>query len=384
MAPVTSSFIADRRTSSRRAFTLVEMLGVLAVILILALVITPVLLQQLNTAAKQTEAANLATLANGYRNYVMNNRSVPAASTVFSNIAGQIGWSVFQTVTNARGYPRYYLVDPGLLLGTNTGANLPYIQGTFGAPTNQITNSGNRVLFVSCMGSSLPTIVTNPGASLSNVFYALWNAADGQTPPPPWWSASWGGDWSEILIQRVSLKPLLCQLILNNASTTMGEFSIDNTNNHVSVPGTNAAATSYSACYFLRTVLGLHATGGVLQSMQILQDVALITNSPPYYLCPSFVYESGTWRGRLFLTIGAQRHTGLDLQAAYNIFTAAPQNPTAKFGVTQAQVTTDMYNYLSNYVYYATNGAGFLPANKTAVQSSQTVLAKDSANYIFK
>jgi hypothetical protein len=97
------------------------------------------------------------------------------------------------------------------------------------------------------------------------------------------------------------------------------------------------------------------------------------------------VFENEVWRGRLFMSSAAQVRTGTDLQAAYAVFMASTKNPNAKptgSPVTQAQVTTDMYKFMSNYMRWSTNS--FSTSTKTAVTNSLTALTSDSKNYLGK
>ncbi len=365
MGPARPSF----RQALSTGFSIIEVVGVLAVMAILALTLVPALLRHIDTEAKKREASALSQLSVGLREYILGARRIPAANTVFSDVAGELGWQLAAATTNPRGRARLYLVDPAFSLGTNTAATLPYVQGIYGA-TNL---TGTRFLFVSGMGGALPDVLTNPGTNATAVFEMLWNAPD-FTTPAGW---AWGGNWQDIQLQRLSLLPHFSQVILNNASTTVGHFSIDNTNTHVALP-----SIPFSAFYFTRTVLGLHATAGDLQALQVLQDATSITNAAPYYLCPSFVYEKGIWRGKLFMGTDAQKHSGQDLQAAYEIFMSGPANVYHVGGVNQQSVTWSMYLFMSNYVVWA--NSGFSSATKPALVSSQATLAAELATYCNK
>ena len=257
-----------------------------------------------------------------------------------------------------------------------TNRTLPYIQtNILNLPPNQPTN---RFLIFTTMRSVLPASVF-PGCSTNAVaFKNAWEGDDG-TRPTGWTD----GDWSDILIQRVDLKQLFTQVVLNSVrvtngslvTTNFGEYSIDNTNNHVAL-----SPTVPLSVYLLQgTRLGLHTNGGALQVLQIIQGAAGLTNRAPYYPGPSFVFERGAWRGKLFLTPAAENRTGVDLQSAYNLFMLGPvrANPGAP---SQAVLTENFRNYMSNYVNWA--GAGFpTTATKTAVSNSLVAIKSNLGLY---
>ena len=92
--------------------------------------------------------------------------------------------------------------------------------------------------------------------------------------------------------------------------------------------------------------------------MLIVQDVPKLTNSAPYFVSHSFVYDKGIWRGRLFMSDEDSQVLigGSQLQAAYEDFMEGPANTYQTYGVTQSSLTRCMHKYMSNYVKWSTNG----------------------------
>ena len=367
--------IGARRPQSDHAFTLLHLLGVLVVLTILLLTLMPPQVRQIDREARQRESQALGVLSTGLRNFILDSRQVPAGSTVFSDIAAKVGWSLSTTLTNARGNGRVYLVDPAFRLGTNTAATLPYVQTVFGA-----TNVGGlRLMLVSSINSDLPSVISgSAGTNAARVFELLWTSADNLTP----FGWSWGGNFEDIVVQRLSLVPMLAQVNLENRSSDIGRFSVDSVDdstNSVPMPG-----TFFSSLYFVRTILGLHTSAGTKQAVQLLQDVSMTTNRAPYFLKPTFIYEDGSWRGRYWKGTEAQRHKGEDLQAAYDLFMSGPPNV---YGlntnqVNQATVTLSMYWFMSNYCRW--NDREFRYADKAAVQAAQAVMAGQLSAYCDK
>ena len=237
--------------------------------------------------------------------------------------------------------------------------------------------------------SSLAAALTAGAATNAAVFAQIWSSADGTTP------IGWSGseNWSYILIQRLNFAPMFVPLILNNnpattTSSTLGWYSIDNTNSPVALP-----SVPFSAFFLVGTGVGLHTAGGTpRQVQQVLQDVPT-TNNSSAFLVPGacFVYERGIWRGKLFMSTDSQMHGGLDLQAACDIFLSGPCNVYNNRGgaLTQSNIVMDMWLYMSNYVYWATTATpsypgGFDPANKAPVNACQSTMAGHVNTYCDK
>ncbi len=372
------------RPRSERAYTLIGLVGVMAVAAILAAVLVPNELRSVSEADREREARALERLKEGLREYILNTRSIPAPATVFSNVANTLGWELSTALTNHRGNARLFLVDPNLKIGTKTAGTLPFVQGTYG-----FTNISNlRFLFVSSVGGALPAKLLSPGSDAATVFAMVWHAAEGQTPPG--WT--YGGNWADIRVARLSLDPWITRVrFIDYAyASSYGRISVDNTNVTKQIP-----SCDYSALYFVRTQLGLHShlSPYKLQVLQVLQDVPLATNGPPYLLAPTFVYErtagspsggeGAVWRGQFYRYNDGQKHNGDDLQWAYEIFMSGPANVYHVGSVTQDSLTRRMWEYMSNYVRWTE--LGFSTSFKQSVLApSQQAMASELSTYCNK
>ncbi len=97
-------------SSPSNGFTLIEMIGVLAVMAILGGIVAPQLIRQLDVAAQDTETTYLQNIADGVELYLRENRSWPANLTALSPDYVSIGST--QVAENQRGFPRYFFVHP--------------------------------------------------------------------------------------------------------------------------------------------------------------------------------------------------------------------------------------------------------------------------------
>jgi len=98
-------------------FTLVEMIGVLAIMAILASFIAPNVINQLAAAKRDAEDGQLATIAKGIELYIRQTRSFPATLTALS--PDYVTAALGQLTTNPNGFLRYYFVQPNISGFTN-------------------------------------------------------------------------------------------------------------------------------------------------------------------------------------------------------------------------------------------------------------------------
>src|SRR5205809_1100129 len=130
-----------------RAFSLLELIGVLVVIAILASVLGPAIIRRIDHAAWTKEKADLNSMADALTQSIPRTKSVPAFTDWASAVASQVSLPVSAVLTNGRRYARAFLIDPSLSIG---GAGLPYTQTTNGA-----TNVDNaRVMIVSSLAGA--------------------------------------------------------------------------------------------------------------------------------------------------------------------------------------------------------------------------------------
>jgi prepilin-type N-terminal cleavage/methylation domain-containing protein len=339
--------------ASRRGFTLLELVGVLAVMAILAACLVPVAVRRLDISAWSTETASLSAMADALKLYIVRNNAIPDESRWATNIGSQLGLAPNQITTTPRHYSRAYLIDTGGWFGTAQGS-LPWNQSATGTTNAPV---GARLMIVSTVAGPLP-LPFQSGRPPPLDFDKIWNTPL-RNMPRPW--ASWGGKGEDLVIQRINLDPLFCHVILNPIDTTSsGSFAI--TNGIVSTTTAVAGIPSDSWC-LQGSVLSLYNT-----------------NNPPVGSPPdtkaivqadcSYVFENSAWRGQLsglgtngpFLNTNAYSAwvaaTNFTLLA--NQFQTATLNTHdtggASVGDSCVAVLRTFYTFMNDYNFWAQTG----------------------------
>ncbi len=169
----------------RSAFTLIELVGVLAIMAILASVMVPSVIRSIDQAAESAEGQTLATLGQEVQLYLRDNGVPPPVATWSTALASYASLSTADVTTNSRFVNRVYVLDP---------AALP-------APRAMILSSLRGKL-------ALPTAANIATAA---EFQAIWQTADNTVPPTTSWNgwAAWNavaGSGQYLVISRINLE----------------------------------------------------------------------------------------------------------------------------------------------------------------------------------
>ena len=319
---------SERGGRAPGAFTLIEMIGVLALIAVLAALAVTVSLRHLDQVASEQEMARLQGLGGALQNSILRTRYIPAYTNWATTLAAQAGMDIGAVTNNLRNHLRVLLVDSSGWLSTN----LPYTQTYLGS-TNLPAKA--RMMLVSSLGKDLPIA---SGMPIAADFAALWDAPPGTVPSSGAW-VGWTGDPDDVKIHRMNLSPLFVQLVLTSyMSVTNGQYAVD-------LGQTNLVPfnAGFGAYFLTGTILKFYhgPPDSTLDSTQILNE-----NS-------SFVYEGGMWKNSLQgrLTAGVPGSAGI-----VAAFLAATPNTNAQNAFTNYQqilVVRAMTDYLSNYSVWA-------------------------------
>jgi type II secretory pathway pseudopilin PulG len=316
------------RHGSRQAFTLIEFIGVLAVVALLAAAIVPVAIRHIDLAAKTKEASDLQAISDALRLEILRTKTVPSDTTWASAVADWLSRSPASITNTPRHYTRLFLMDTSGWLGSTT---LPYTQNINGAsPPNNA-----RLMLVSTIAQALPNIGTRPSLA---VFNDIWNTQQGAVPNSLS-SAGWTGRGDDLLIQRISLDKLFHRLILvNRDPINAAAFSID-TNSPIAL-GVNSISNAF---YLDGTVVGLCNSNGVPMTRYVLtRDIG-------------FVFESDLWQGQIGLDTDANNPsvTGQDFASQAAAFLESNWNSAGNKGQDQQGALLDMYTLMYDYTMWA-------------------------------
>ncbi len=263
------------RHPGARGHTLIEFIGVLAVLAILALALTPVVIRRMDSAAWTKEVNDMTAISNALVLQILRSNSIPNETSWAASAANWAMRPVSQISTNNRRYARLFLYDSGGWM-TNASSGSGYTQTN----TGTIVPSNARLLLVSTIATALPS--TNGPLSTAN-FNTIWDAT---LYSKPTFFSTWNGKGDDLVIQRLRLDPTFHRLILANRDASgAAAFSINSTNpvNRLSVPN---SGTGWSSYYLDGTVVGLWSNTVPTYRFVLTSDI-------------SFTFESGTWRAQL-------------------------------------------------------------------------------------
>ena len=182
-------------TSIRQiGFTLIEMIGVLAIMSILAAVITPNALRIIEREAVRAEADTLHNLGEQAKLYLRNTATEPTAAN----------WYTATVLAS----PKYALLSPADLLTNRRQMTRLYVPDPIAA--------NHRAMFLSSMRTALALPNVN---NISANFTTIWNTTYGNVPAAAGWG-SWNTNNIEyLIIERVSFQADLQDLPVHLTTT---------------------------------------------------------------------------------------------------------------------------------------------------------------------
>ncbi len=344
----------SQRMADPRGFSLIEILGVLTIIAVLAMALMPNMVGELDRAAHQQEEQALRRMAVALEQHIVQHRELPDHTGWVAAVAAETGESAAWVTTSPRGINRVLWIDPRFGVGPAGTSQPPYVQTYEG--TVRVTKP--RYLLLSSMGVELPGSVTSGFAPSGEAFDELWNLTDGQKPA----SWSWLGRGSDLKLQRIDLTPQFHYITLNSIDLLPGRYTVDTSD----VAEVTRSPTSF---YLLGgSVLGLLGTDSSIQSREVVDRAT------------SFSFEAGIWRGQLFAGIPIASLTGSELEAVATSFLAAPDN--AATTTTPEQVYAAVEDYMSAYNAWALAGYPSTGSLRDAVTQSQATLASSAQQLV--
>jgi type II secretory pathway pseudopilin PulG len=311
---------ADFRTNG---FTVIEVIGVLSIIAILAAAMIPAMMRSMRRTERQNEELNLETIANGLKDYMLRERIIPDENDWAQAVADEIEMPLNRVLLNDGGWTRVLLVDPDLRVGVTNTSVLPYSQTIQGS----IFPVSPRAVILSSLTRSLPTLATNE-------FDAVWDADPGTIPHT--WSSDWQQHADDVKVQRLDFRDSFHRLVLNNIDTQIDAwFSIDD-HAAVTLPATNLV----ERWYLKNSTVGLRFSDGTIQLQEILQSDQ------------SYVFQNGSWSRKFSQGASGTGAFGQLVETFLN----APLAPSTAFGANQQAVINEMYWYMWAYALWAMDG----------------------------
>ncbi len=341
-----------------RAFSLIELIGVVAVFAILGAMTVPVVIRQIDEAARTKEVSDLHAISNAIVLQMVGTngtKTIPSQAGWAQTVANWARLPVAKVTKTPRGYDRIFLIDTNGWFGTAAG-RLPYTQtinGTVSSPLNA------RLMVVSRTGGpALPVVNGAPGTA---AFNDIWNTAD-RAKPGTW---TWGGTGDDLLIQRMNLEPLFHRLVLVNRDPPgNASLSIDSTN--------TIGLTNVFASYYLNgTDVGLYnGTSPPTAQMRVLLDQDR-----------SFLFQGGLWFGDLDPGGGYSDVAGNTFAALAGQFLATEWVDTAHKGGNQQGVVLAMFDFMLTYQLWANQCPHFPTHASSRNQVPEYLLMLDVAGY---
>ena len=240
---------------------MLEMIGVLAIMGILAGALAPNIFQAIDDAYAIAEEENLIALEDALRTYIMTNKRIPSASiNDWTAALGETSALALSSVkNNRRNYARRLYFDPRFFSPNDSSfTGFTQIQGLSNAPVSP------RLMIVSDLKKNLPNAPTS-----STAFNAIWNQS----------SAPAVVEGHMLKIQRVNLSDIFHRLVLSNQNAIASAYSIEG-GSQSSVPGASGGLDGEITRYLLSgSKLNLHTapfpTGAVGRSLILRRQTSL-------------------------------------------------------------------------------------------------------------
>jgi len=244
-----------KNLAKQGGFSLIELIGVLAIMSILASIILPNMLKRMDIANADAEAHNLVSLASELEQYITTQFSIPSSNTWASAVASVSALPINEVSNNPYGFKRGFYVDPKFFTATDlVFAGYQQTAGLLTAPVSP------RIILVSDLkGDALPAPTS------SAAFDAIWN----QT------AAANVLESDSLKIHRIYLGHVFHPVLLLNSSTRIPSYQL-NAQAAKPLPIANNGINGQLTIYVInRTQLTLHQDPyptGTVQYTLFIQD----------------------------------------------------------------------------------------------------------------
>ena len=359
-----SGLLAYRGWFKRKGFSLIEMIGVVTVLAILAAVLAPVLIRRIDQTVLTKEVNEMGAISNALVMQIIRNELIPDQSTWASTAAGWMERPASQITTNARGFARQFVYDGGNAGNSWLQLNLPYDQMSHPGGTGTGTSPSGRIALISTIAKSLPNI---SGSLSSANFNSIWNASRG-TVPSYLTAQGWTGNGYDLSIQRISIDPLFHHLVL----VTRDDPNVPPFPGY-SINITNAATTLPNTAYGLDSYF-LHGTPVSLWVRPVSSPFPSITNTFILTQDISFTFDQGMWQSGLTGAGKDNSSTASTFGQTAKLFIQTDNVPGVHQGATAQSVLSAFYSYMYTYIIWANQAPHFQTVASSPGQQTDYVV----------
>jgi type II secretory pathway pseudopilin PulG len=212
-----------------RGFALVEMIGVLSIIAIMASVIAPSIFKDIKRARQDKESLNLAALNFELERSIYDNKRIPSRTLAdwSGAIATQSSLAQEKVDRNEKGFLRGYYIDPRFFTASDVA--FPGYTQTTGVGTAPVSP---RIILASLMAGNAPA-----APSTSAAFNAIWDRSASVTLI----------EGPDVKISRLNLRAAFQRLVLTNENMNQLESGA-----RTSIPAASARGDGLPTRYVLR------------------------------------------------------------------------------------------------------------------------------------
>lgn len=316
--------------SGAKAFSLVELIGVLAILAIFAAVLLPAVVRQIDRAAWTKEVNDMAAISNALTLQIVRNYSISNETGWARSVASWTQHPISQVSTNNRRFARLFFYDQSGWM-TNTA----FTQTNVG--TGAVVPLNARITIVSTIAKALPYA---NGALPAASFNSIWNAAQGTKPS---YFSGWSGNPDDLVIQRITLDPLFHRLILANRdknATVTPAFSINSTNTDPYARSNVLSGTCWSSYYLDGSTVCLWVGGTLTNRFVLTRDT-------------SRTFEGGQWGGQPTGSGEDNSQTAQDFVNVAKAFIQTPPPPGSHQGSDTQGALSAFYTFMYAYTLWA-------------------------------
>lgn len=195
--------------SNQRGFTLMEFIGVMAVMAILSAAMAPSIFDAMNNAYSEAEERNLGRLAEDLETYLLTTRSLPSptAATWSTALASVSDQPIAMVLRNRRNFQRTLYYDPRFFINSDTNfTGYTQVDGLASAPFSP------RAMLISNMTANAASPAMN-----SATFDAIWDQTAGASVV----------ESNDIKIVRVNMARHFQRVVLSNAAGSQVGYGLD-------------------------------------------------------------------------------------------------------------------------------------------------------------